>query len=47
MDFLVLVQLAAVYTAECGIHAAIINPALIVAGLITLESMLSSAAVDE
>ena len=34
MDFLVLTQLAAACTAECGILAAFINPALNTAGLI-------------
>jgi hypothetical protein len=36
VDFLVFAQLGAVCTAECGILAAIINPALNAAGLITL-----------
>ncbi len=35
MDFLVLTQLAAACTAEHGILAVLINPALIVAGLIS------------
>jgi hypothetical protein len=37
VDFLVLTQLAAACTAEFGILAAIINPALNAAGLINTE----------
>ncbi|HMU68083.1 MAG TPA: hypothetical protein PKE57_13085, partial [Cellvibrionaceae bacterium] len=39
VDFLVLTQLAAVYTAERGILAAIINPALNAAGLIIADRL--------